>query len=81
MARSQSPDSAGCQFFICVADSTWLDGQYAAFGHVIEGMEAADAIVAVKRDGMDKPLAKQMITKATADTFGVDYGEPEIIRK
>lgn len=81
MARSQSPDSAGCQFFICVADSPWLDGQYAAFGHVVEGMETADAIVSVKRDGMDKPFEKQMIRKAAVDTFGADYGEPDVIRK
>ena len=55
MARSQSPDSAGCQFFICVADSNFLDRQYTAFGRVVRGMESADQIVAVPRDGRDNP--------------------------
>lgn len=55
MARAQSPDSAGCQFFICVADSTFLDRQYTAFGRVTKGMEVADKIVAAPRDGRDNP--------------------------
>jgi peptidyl-prolyl cis-trans isomerase B (cyclophilin B) len=55
MARSQSPDSAGCQFFICVADSLFLDRQYTAFGKVVKGMEAADKIVSAARDGRDNP--------------------------
>ena len=55
MARSQSPDSAGCQFFICVADSTFLDRQYTAFGRVLRGMEVADQIVNAPRDGRDNP--------------------------
>jgi len=55
MARSQSPDSAGCQFFICVADSNFLDRQYTAFGRVVRGIESADQIVAVPRDGRDNP--------------------------
>jgi peptidyl-prolyl cis-trans isomerase B (cyclophilin B) len=55
MARSQSPDSAGCQFFICVADSNFLDRQYTAFGRVVRGMESADQIVAAPRDGRDNP--------------------------
>jgi len=55
MARSQSPDSAGCQFFICVADSAFLDRQYTAFGRVVRGMEAADAIVNAPRDRNDNP--------------------------
>ena len=55
MARSQSPDSAGCQFFICVADSNFLDRQYTAFGRVVRGMESADQIVATPRDGRDNP--------------------------
>ena len=55
MARAQSPDSAGCQFFICVADSSFLDGQYTAFGRVIRGIEVADKIVNAPRDSRDNP--------------------------
>jgi peptidyl-prolyl cis-trans isomerase B (cyclophilin B) len=55
MARSSSPDSAGCQFFICVADSSFLDRQYTAFGRVVRGMEAADQIVSAARDAKDNP--------------------------
>jgi len=55
MARAQSPDSAGCQFFICVADSAFLDRQYTAFGKVTKGIEAADKIVSAARDGRDNP--------------------------
>ena len=54
-----------------------LDGQYAAFGKVIHGIETADKIVSVKRDGMDKPLEPQIMKKVTIETFGVDYKEPE----
>ncbi|MGD9475157.1 MAG: peptidylprolyl isomerase [Eubacteriaceae bacterium] len=61
MARSGQPDSAGSQFFIMVEDAPHLDGQYAAFGKVIEGIETADAIVSVKRDYSDKPLEEQKI--------------------
>ncbi len=61
MARSMMPDSAGSQFFVMVADAPHLDGQYAAFGKVTEGMEAADKIVAVRRDFRDKPFEKQVI--------------------
>lgn len=77
MARSMSPNSAGSQFFIMVADSPHLDGQYAAFGRVTEGIEAADKIVAVKRDYSDKPLEDQRMKKVTVNTKGVEYGEPE----
>ncbi|HYF83710.1 MAG TPA: peptidylprolyl isomerase [Clostridia bacterium] len=77
MARSSSPDSAGSQFFIMVANSPHLDGQYAAFGKVTEGIETADKIVAVKRNHSDKPLEDQRMKKVTVDTDGVDYGEPE----
>jgi peptidyl-prolyl cis-trans isomerase B (cyclophilin B) len=77
MARSASPDSAGSQFFIMVANSSHLDGQYAAFGKVIEGIEAADKIVAVKRNHSDKPLSDQKMKKVTIDTKGVAYDEPE----
>ena len=58
MARAQDPNSAGSQFFIVVADSNFLDGQYSVFGEVIEGMDVADKIVNVQRDGMDNPLEK-----------------------
>ena len=72
-------DTAGCQFFICVADCDWLDGQYASFGKVIEGIDMADAIVSVDRDGNNKPLEDQVMKSVTVDTFGVDYGEPETL--
>ena len=72
-------DTAGCQFFICVADCDWLDGQYASFGKVLEGMDVADAIVSVARDGNDKPLTDQVMKTVRVDTLGVDYGEPETI--
>ncbi len=61
MARSMSPNSAGSQFFIMVETSPHLDGQYAAFGKIVEGMEAADKIVATKRDHSDRPLSPQKI--------------------
>ncbi len=77
MARSMSPNSAGSQFFIMVADSPHLDGQYAAFGKVTEGIEAAEKIVAVKRNRSDKPLEDQRMKKITVDTKGIEYGEPE----
>ncbi|MHB1392181.1 MAG: peptidylprolyl isomerase [Clostridia bacterium] len=77
MARSSSPDSAGSQFFIMVANSPHLDGQYAAFGKVTEGIEAADRIVSVKRNHSDKPLEDQKMKKVTVDVKGVEYGEPE----
>jgi len=77
MARSMSPNSAGSQFFIMTADSPHLDGQYAAFGKVTEGIEAADKIVAVKRNRSDKPLEDQKMKKVTVDTKGVEYEEPE----
>lgn len=67
MARSMNPDSAGSQFFVMVAKSPHLDGQYAAFGKVIEGIEAADKIVSVKRDRGDKPLEKQMMKTVTIE--------------
>ena len=79
MARAQNPNSAGSQFFIMVANAPHLDGQYAAFGKVTEGMEAADKIVNVKRDPYDKPLETQRMKSVTVDTFGVEYDEPEKI--
>ena len=77
MARTMVPDSAGSQFFIMVADSPHLDGQYAAFGKVIEGMEVADEIVSVDRNYCDKPNTDQRMREVTVDTFGVEYSEPE----
>ena len=77
MARTMAPDSAGSQFFVMVEKAPHLDGQYAAFGKVIEGMEVADAIVSAKRDWNDKPRQPQRMKKVTVDTFGVDYPEPE----
>ena len=77
MARSQSPNSAGSQFFIMVDDAPHLNAQYASFGQVIEGMEAVDKIVAAQRDYNDRPLENQIMEKVTLETFGVDYPEPE----
>ena len=62
MARANDPDSAGSQFFICVADAHFLDWQYTAFGEVVSGMEVADKIVALKRDGQDNPLERAEMT-------------------
>ena len=77
MARANNPDSAGSQFFIMVDKAPHLDGSYAAFGKVIEGMEIADAIVSGKTDWNDRPREKQVMKKVTVDTFGVEYPEPE----
>lgn len=76
MARAQHPDSAGSQFFVMHADADYLDGQYAAFGKVIEGMETVDAIANTKTDWYDKPYEEQKMAKVTAETFGKDYGDP-----
>ena len=77
MARAMDPDSAGSQFFIMVDDAPHLDGGYAAFGKVIEGLETADAIVSAKRDWNDRPKKDQRMKKVTVDTQGVDYPAPE----
>lgn len=79
MARAMNPNSAGSQFFVMVAKAPHLDGQYAAFGKVIEGMEEADRIVAVKRNHSDMPHEPQVMVSVTVDTFGVDYPEPETV--
>ena len=73
MARSMRPNSAGSQFFVMVADAPHLDGQYAAFGKVTEGMETADAIVSVPRDPMDKPYEEQKMKSVRVDTHGETY--------
>ena len=70
MARAMDKDSAGSQFFIMVADAPHLDGQYAAFGKVTEGVETADSIVSVRRDRSDKPLEDQRIRSIRVETFG-----------
>lgn len=79
MARSMHPDSASSQFFIMVKKSPHLDGQYAGFGRVLDGMEAVDEIVMQDRDYMDKPLKDQKIKKMTVELFGEKIEEPEII--
>lgn len=76
MARAMNPDSAGSQFFIMHANAASLDGQYAAFGAVIEGMEVVDAIASVKTDFNDKPLERQVIESITCETFGKEYPKP-----
>ena len=78
MARSQSPDSAGSQFFIMVSDSPHLDGDYAGFGEVVEGMDTVDDIVSVERNDQDKPLEDQVMEKVEVDTKGFEYDEPEV---
>ena len=77
MARSQSPNSAGSQFFITVAPTPFLDREYAGFGRVISGMEEVQRIVNVKRNAMDKPLVDEVMAKVTVETFGVEYPEPQ----
>ena len=77
MARAMNPNSAGSQFFIMVEKAPHLDGQYAAFGKVTEGMEVADAIVSTKTDWNDRPRQDQRMKKVTVETFGVEYHEPE----
>ena len=76
MARAQSPNSAGSQFFIMHADAKHLDGQYAAFGKVTDGMDVVDQIAAGKTDGNDRPLTEQKIRRITVDTHGETYPEP-----
>ncbi len=77
MARTAKPDTAGSQFFIMHADAPHLDGDYAAFGKVIEGMDAVNRIAETKTDFSDRPRKEQKIKKMTAETFGVEYPEPE----
>lgn len=77
MARAMNPNSAGSQFFIMHKNSPHLDGQYAAFGKVTEGMEVVNKIAETATDWNDRPLQKQVMKTVTVDTFGVDYPEPE----
>ena len=77
MARAMAPDSAGSQFFIMHAKSPHLDGSYAGFGKVLEGMDVVNAIAMTATDYSDRPIAKQVMKEVTVETFGVDYPEPE----
>lgn len=77
MARSMAPNSAGSQFFIMHEDAPHLDGSYAAFGMVIDGLDVVDKIAAVRTDWSDRPMKEQKLKKVTVDTFGEEYPEPE----
>ena len=77
MARSSAPNSAGSQFFIMHEDSPHLDGSYAAFGCVTEGLDVVDAIAETDTNNNDRPLADQRMKKVTVETFGIEYSEPE----
>lgn len=77
MARSMMPNSAGSQFFIMHKAAPHLNGEYAAFGKVIEGMEVVDEIAECDTDFADKPLDPQVMKRITAETFGLEYPEPE----
>ena len=77
MARTMQPNSAGSQFFIMHARAPHLDGEYAAFGRVIEGLDVVDKIASVRVNRMDKPLDDQRIKSMTVETFGVEYPEVE----
>lgn len=76
MARAMSPNSAGSQFFIMHENASHLDGQYAAFGKVTEGIDVVDEIASVKTDWNDKPKTPQIMKKVRVETFGVDYPQP-----
>ncbi|MBQ8815831.1 MAG: peptidylprolyl isomerase [Lachnospiraceae bacterium] len=81
MARAMAPNSAGSQFFIMHETSPHLDGSYAAFGQVIEGLDVVDKIACVRTDYSDRPLEDQQIASMTVETFGVEYPEPEKMNK
>ena len=80
MARAESPNSAGSQFFIMHEDGDFLDGQYAAFGAVTEGMNVVDAIAAVRTNMQNRPLDEQKIKSITVETFGEEYPEPDKLK-
>ena len=77
MARAMDPNSAGSQFFIMHKNSPHLDGDYAAFGKVLEGMDVVNKIAETATDWSDRPVEEQKMKKVTVETFGVDYPEPE----
>ena len=77
MARAMNPNSAGSQFFIMHEDAPYLNGEYAAFGQVIDGMDIVNKIAEVRTDYSDRPMKEQKIKAITAETFGVEYPEPE----
>ena len=77
MARAMNPNSAGSQFFIMHKDAPYLNGEYAAFGQVIDGMDIVNKIAEVRTDYSDRPMKEQKIKSITAETFGVEYPEPE----
>lgn len=77
MARTSDPDTAGSQFFIMHQDAPYLDGEYAAFGRVTEGMDAVDRIAESRTDWMDRPVEDQVMVKVAVDTHGEEYPEPE----
>lgn len=77
MARTQDPNSAGSQFFIMHRDAPYLNGEYAAFGQVIEGMDVVNKIAEVRTDYSDRPMKEQKMKTVTVETFGQDYPEPE----
>jgi peptidyl-prolyl cis-trans isomerase B (cyclophilin B) len=79
MARAMNPNSAGSQFFIMHKAAPYLDGQYAAFGKVIEGMDAVNAIADVRTSFTDKPLTPVVMKTVTVETFGTEYPEPETV--
>lgn len=81
MARAQHPDSAGSQFFIMHKTSPHLDGSYAAFGKVIEGLDVVNRIATVPTDWSDRPAHPQVMKSVTAETFGVEYAAPEKINE
>ena len=80
MARAMDPDSAGSQFFIMHETSPHLDGSYAAFGKVINGLDVINTIADVRTDWNDRPMEDQIIKSVTVDTFGVEYDEPVTIK-
>ncbi|MDD7306748.1 MAG: peptidylprolyl isomerase [Peptoniphilaceae bacterium] len=79
MARSMRPDSAGSQFFVMHQDSPHLDGQYAAFGKVIEGMDVVDKIASQNTDFRDKPIEDQIMEKVSVETFDQDFDQPQTL--
>ena len=81
MARAMAPNTGGSQFFIMHETSPHLDGSYAAFGKVVEGLDIVDKIACVRTDYNDRPMEDQKIASMTVDTFGVDYPEPEKITR